>query len=57
MIKHELTIDVAMKGKVVKVIEVPDMLWKFTKHQFHKDTIQIINECVWEDVELDYCGG
>lgn len=67
MIKKEIVVNeielndlgqtVALKGKVVKVVEVPDMLWEFTKHQFHKDTLYILNECIWKEVDLDYCGG
>ena len=67
MIKHELRIDevelnddshiAALKGHRVKVIEVPDMLWEFTKHQFHKDTLHILNECIWKELEIEYCGG
>lgn len=64
MIKRELVIDgielndkgetIAVKGKVVKVIEIDDLDRTFLDHKFSKNTLRTM---FWAEHRLEYCGG
>jgi hypothetical protein len=69
MIKKEIVVDEvelndegnvkALKGRVVKVIEISDMNRNFLNHQFSKDTLMEIHKAEWKVLDniIDYAGG
>lgn len=49
----------AIKGHIepIKVIEVSELQKKFLNHTYTKETMNVIHEIEWKELELDYCGG
>jgi hypothetical protein len=45
---------IAMKGRVVRVVDIEDLEDRFLSHQFNGGTLKVM---FWAQHYIDYCGG